>query len=255
MSKSTRALICIMLLTTGCSGIDSTTKLPLKENPGVKNNSLIEEDPMYLQAHLFNEIIEVSGQSTIMNPDNFVANVNRDFKLPADYKPEDLVVPNIRFSFDHIDDRRYIREDAANSLEQLFKAAEDNGVILYAVSGFRSYERQEELYEEAQSVQGENQSLVAMPGHSEHQTGLAMDVSSASINYALSQEFGETKEGKWVKDHAHLFGFIIRYPEGKEEVTGYSYEPWHLRYVGDIANDIYVREYTLEEYLEIVKKM
>ncbi|WP_054704188.1 M15 family metallopeptidase [Bacillus sp. JCM 19041] len=255
MYKSTMAFICMMMLTTGCSGIGSVTKLPLKEEPSLKSTSFNEEDPMYLQAHLFNEVIKVSGQPTIMNPDNYVANVNRDFKLPADYKPEDLVIPNIRFSFDYIDDRRYVREDAANSLEQLFEAAEDDGFILYAISGYRSYERQEVLYEEAQSVQGKNQSLVAMPGHSEHQTGLAIDISSASINYALSKKFGETEEGNWVKDHAHLFGFIIRYPEGKEEVTGYSYEPWHLRYVGDIATDIYVREYTLEEYLEVVKKM
>jgi D-alanyl-D-alanine carboxypeptidase len=90
----------------------------------------------------------------------------------------------------------------------------------------------------------------AYPGQSEHQTGLAMDVSSASVNYQLLESFGETTEGIWLAENAPDFGFIIRYPKGKEEITGYSYEPWHLRYLGiETALQVSARGITYEEYL------
>ena len=89
-----------------------------------------------------------------------------------------------------------------------------------------------------------------MPGSSEHQTGLTIDVSAQSVSYRLDQSFGDTKEGKWLAKHCHEYGFIIRYPEGKTHITGYDYEPWHLRYVGvDTAKEITGSGLTLEEYL------
>ncbi|EAO56830.1 D-alanyl-D-alanine metallocarboxypeptidase [Bacillus thuringiensis serovar israelensis ATCC 35646] len=90
----------------------------------------------------------------------------------------------------------------------------------------------------------------AKPGHSEHQTGLVMDVSAKSFDNKLEQEFEQTKEGKWLAKNAHKTGFIIRYPKGKEDVTGYEYEPWHIRYVGDIATNLFEKGLTLEEYKE-----
>jgi D-alanyl-D-alanine carboxypeptidase len=79
---------------------------------------------------------------------------------------------------------------------------------------------------------------------------LAIDVTSESVNYQLTERFGETPEGLWVEEHAHKFGFIIRYPEGKEEITGYQYEPWHLRYLGkELAADVAESGLTYEEYL------
>lgn len=93
-------------------------------------------------------------------------------------------------------------------------------------------------------------------GKSEHQTGLAMDETSRSVNLEITEEFGETKEGKWVKENAHRACFIIRYPIGKESITGYQYEPWHLRYVGkEKVSAIYENELTLEEYFQKVKKI
>ena len=90
----------------------------------------------------------------------------------------------------------------------------------------------------------------ARAGHSEHQTGLAVDITSDSVNEELTVEFGETEEGKWVAENAHRFGFIIRYPEDKTLLTGYQYEPWHLRYVGiDAATEIYENGWILEEYI------
>ena len=92
------------------------------------------------------------------------------------------------------------------------------------------------------------------PGHSEHQTVLTMDVSSKSANNELELAFANTKEGKWLKENVHRAGFIIRYPKGKENITGYAYEPWHIRYVGDIAESIYKDKLTLEEYMHQGKR-
>src|SRR5690606_29333728 len=92
----------------------------------------------------------------------------------------------------------------------------------------------------------------AYPGTSEHQTGLAMDVSTPNIDNALEAGLGDRVEGIWLRGHCAEFGFIIRYPQGKESITGYAYEPWHLRYVGvDIATTVMSEGITLEEYFDI----
>ena len=94
--------------------------------------------------------------------------------------------------------------------------------------------------------------ISALSGRSEHQTGLAMDISSKAMGYKLDQSFGNTLEGKWLSKNSAEFGFIIRYPKGKEAITGYTYEPWHMRYIGkDIAEEITNKGTTLEEYFEI----
>ena len=127
------------------------------------------------------------------------------------------------------------------------------GLELTAVSGYRSYKRQKSLHDTYVRRQGkaEADSVSAIPGTSEHQTGLAMDISSKSAKFQLEPIFGETAEGKWVAKHAHEFGFVIRYLEDKTETTEYSYEPWHLRYVGNpYATYIYKHHLTLEEAME-----
>ncbi|KYG32381.1 D-alanyl-D-alanine carboxypeptidase family protein [Alkalihalobacillus trypoxylicola] len=198
-----------------------------------------------------NEVMMVNGQAVVQNPENIHAAINREFLLPEGYRPDDLIVPNVRFSFEEDIDKRYLREEAAMALEELFKAAEADGIELYAISGFRSYERQDTLYENAISNHGSDQTVVAMPGQSEHQTGLAMDVSSNSNQFALTADFENTEEGQWVANRAHEFGYIIRYPKGKEEITGYDFEPWHIRYIGEeMAQILYENEWTLEEFLE-----
>ena len=93
----------------------------------------------------------------------------------------------------------------------------------------------------------------AVPGHSEHETGLAIDVSGSDGKCAATDCFGDTMEAKWLAEHAAEYGFIIRYPKGKESITGYKYEPWHLRYVGvQIASEIAEQASTLEEYYNAV---
>jgi len=194
----------------------------------------------------------VDGKTMVKNTDDILVLVNKNRNLPADYKPNDLVIPNVRFSFEENIEKKYMRKEAAQALEELFNEAEKSGIYLYAVSGFRSYERQKYLFDYRAARDGfeEANKLTAYPGQSEHQTGLAMDISCESLGFDLRQEFEQTAEGKWLKENAHKYGFIIRYPKGAEDITGYSYEPWHVRYVGkETADKIYERGITLEEYL------
>lgn len=141
---------------------------------------------------------------------------------------------------------------AFNKLNEKAKAA---GYEFDAFSTYRSYERQVELYNNYVARDGQEaaDTYSARPGFSEHQTGLAFDIGEVgnAADYA-DDRFGETEAGKWLAAHAHEFGFIMRYPEGKNEITGYKYESWHFRYVGkDIATKIYKENSTLEEYLQV----
>lgn len=188
----------------------------------------------------------------VNNPNDFLVLANKNHTLPDGFEPDDLTAPNVRFPFTEDLPKRYIRKDAAKALEQLFKKAESDGHILYGQSGYRSYERQAEVFNGHTSRLGKKEAkrVSAVPGQSEHQTGLAMDVTAASVDFELTQAFGDTKEGQWLKENAHEFGFIIRYEKGKEEITGYDYEPWHLRYVDkEVAKVIKENDLTLEEYL------
>lgn len=190
------------------------------------------------------------GSITIVSPNTMDVVVNKNRKLPSNYKPDDLVVPNVKFAFDGIQEKSHLRKEAAIALEKLFALAKQDGIVLYAISGFRSEQYQQTVYKRNVKTQGQVQAdkVSAKPGHSEHQTGLTMDVSANSVNNTLETQFANTIEGKWLKNNAHRAGFIIRYLKGKEHITGYSYEPWHIRYVGDIAKEIYEKGITLEEY-------
>ncbi len=186
-------------------------------------------------------------------PDSITVLVNKKYKMSKDYIPADLVVPNIPFSFYGTFEKSYVREVTARALEKLFAKAATKNIILKGVSGYRSYARQEEIYNRNVNTRGkETTNLVsASPGSSEHQTGLTIDVSSESVGCALETSFGDTAEGKWLARNCHKYGFIIRYPEDKTEITGYSYEPWHIRYVGKkLATYLYKKNLTLEEYYQ-----
>lgn len=195
----------------------------------------------------------VLPERTVTNPDDVLAVVNKHRRLPADYEPQDLVQPDVPQYFQG-EDLPYnkVRLDAAEALERLFERAEQEGLQLVARSGYRSYATQVEVFARNEQKHGEEKAnkYSARPGESEHQTGLAMDVTGPAVGHELVTEFEETEEGKWLERHAAEFGFIIRYPEGKEEMTGYQYEPWHLRYVGNEAAAIIMSEnLTLEEYV------
>ncbi|WP_421383867.1 D-alanyl-D-alanine carboxypeptidase family protein [Bacillus salacetis] len=182
------------------------------------------------------------------NKDDIVL-VNKEHSLSSGYIPSNLVVPNVPF----VSDQEKMKSHAADALEELFAEADSEGINLYASSGYRSYEYQQDVHQYYVNQYGEDYAnqISAKPGESEHQTGLVMDVTSPSVDYQLIQEFGDTAAGEWVEEHADDYGFIVRYPEGKQSITGYQYEPWHLRYVGEShAEQIMSQNITLEEYLK-----
>lgn len=255
----------LTILINGCSQIDSLlNKLPFTADEPSKNQQAQEDisplnDPLSLESIFFNEIKEVDGKNVIQNSSNVMALVNKDFYLPEDYSPGDLVRPNVEFSFGEEEiEKSLMRKEAAVALENMFAAAAKNGIELYAISGYRSYSRQQSLFEAEVNRVGLEKATqaVAFPGASEHQTGLAMDISSKSNKLYLNEAFADTTEGKWLKDNAYRFGFILRYPKEKKDITNYMYEPWHFRYVGiKAATIMYEHNWTLEEYFNEVKKI
>jgi zinc D-Ala-D-Ala carboxypeptidase len=186
----------------------------------------------------------------VADPLSVTVLVNKRWRLPPGWEPPDLVEPAVAFTFAGDDSKRLLREPAARALESLFAAAAEAGTPLAAVSGYRSEQTQADLYGLAVSRRGEAQADAhnARPGHSEHQTGLAMDVTGADGTCAVEDCFGTTPEAAWLAEHAAEHGFIVRYPAGKEAVTGYAFEPWHLRYVGvDLARHLTTDGLALEE--------
>lgn len=158
---------------------------------------------------------------------------NKTYSLPASYNPGALT------------------PDTDQAFAMLQKAAKLDGLTMNCVSGFRSYQTQDTLYHNyvARDGQAGADRISARPGHSEHQTGMAIDV-----NYA-GDDFNDTPEAKWLAENSWKYGFIIRYPKGKEDITGFKYESWHIRYVGtDYAKLIYESGLTLEEYFGITSK-
>lgn len=186
-----------------------------------------------------------------LDPGSITVFVNPEHSLPKSYIPDNLVTVNVFFNLKSYDERTLMRAEAAQALERLFAAAREDGYELCGVSGYRSYSRQKQIFINNILTKGREYTLKysAVPGASEHQTGLAMDVSCKSLRYNLSTSFSETPEGKWLAQNAHHYGYIIRYPKGKAHITGYAYEPWHIRYVGKgLAKYLYENDLTLEEY-------
>ena len=233
----------------GTDGGESDTKMADYEY--YYTNSPVEEESMddYINSTAVpKEYIEVDT-----DPDSYGVLVNRTYLLSKDYIPADLMVPDIPFSFTGTYEKSYMRKQAANALEKLFAGAAKKGYQLKGVSAYRSYDRQKQIYNNNVRNRGTTKTdkVSAVPGSSEHQTGLSIDVSCNSVNCTLEKSFGKTPEGKWLRDHCHKYGFIIRYPQNKSKITGYSYEPWHIRYVGkNLAKHLYKNDLTLEEYYQ-----
>ncbi len=185
-----------------------------------------------------------------INLDNLLTLVNKNYALKKDYIPNHLVfTEEVNLLIDD-NSRYYLQEEAYQAYKALFKEAKKHGYILYLSNGYRSYQKQEMIYNRYTLEIGNADLFSARPGHSEHQTGLAVDITCRAIEFLLIEDFSNTEEGQFIKHNAHRFGFIERYPKDKEDITGYRYEPWHLRYVGvDVATIIYENNLTLEEYL------
>lgn len=163
---------------------------------------------------------------------------------PLSYVPADLIPVG----------RTNMSKEAAQDFNAMVRAAAADGVSVLAISGYRSYAEQADLYGRYLETfgQGRAAELSAEPGHSEHQTGLAVDIGDPSGACPLMECFAYTPAGAWAADNSWRYGFIIRYPAGAHAVTGYSYEPWHLRHVGvDTATEMHrTGASTLEGYLE-----
>lgn len=185
---------------------------------------------------------------------DFTFLVNRTHPLRPSFVPEELCVCHFSFCADLTEEKRMLCSTAAQAAGRLFEYGKSFGHHFYGISGYRSYKTQESLYQKRVRISSEAEAdlYVARPGCSEHQTGLALDVSAPSAGLALEEFFSDTPEGKWLSVYAPMFGFIIRYPRGKESVTGYAYEPWHIRYVGrSLSLYLSLTGLTLEEYYRL----
>lgn len=191
-----------------------------KENNDVKEENTSNNEP---------EIKNIDGLTYV----NGILIVNKTYSLPKDYDPGSLSV------------------DAKNAFDEMQNVAKNDNIKLWIASGYRSYSLQTNLYNSYVLKDGKAKAdtYSARPGHSEHQTGLAMDLN------IIDSSFEGTPEAIWIEKNCYKYGFIIRYPKGKEEITGYKYEPWHVRYLGkELAEKVYNSGKTLEEYLNITSK-
>lgn len=205
---------------------DVEAELPITPEPD-------EEVPEEAKdATVYPEGIELPEEPAYVNG---ILLANKQNPLPSDYAPG--VDPEAKEAFGAL---------RAEALEE--------GIDLTAFSVFRDFARQKVLYEGYVAKDGEAKAdrYSARPGFSEHQTGLAFDIGeTGQEQHWAKPTFGDTDAGKWVAQNAHRFGFILRYPEGKEQLTGYMHESWHFRYVGEqAATEIFEADITLEEYLE-----
>ncbi len=182
--------------------------------------------------------------NVIKNPDNLLVLVNKNNCLSKNYIPNDLVVLETNYSKEN----KIVRKLVKDNIISLIDDASDLGYYLNVTSGYRNFDYQNSLFEYYSNEYSLNYALnsSAKPGHSEHQTGLAIDIEGSNFDY---DDFENAKEFNWMINNCHKYGFILRYPLGKEHITGFKYEPWHYRYVGiDVATYIMENNITLEEY-------
>ena len=180
---------------------------------------------------------------------DYLSLVNRDNLLDKTYIPRDLVDSKSIYRDNILIDRK------VNEMFNFMKMeALKNGYDIDIMSGYRDYNYQEKIYNKLVNDKGINYAFRynAEPGASEHQTGLAIDICIYRENNCyIEHEISEFEEIKWLHKNAHRFGFILRYPKDMEDITGYNYEPWHFRYVGNKASYIYYNNLTLEDYISL----
>jgi len=256
MSKEIKRLmmasVLVFLLVLGaCS--DDDIVYNLIEGTEYVPDELTETEDEPREPVQFCGLADPDEAGTISNEEalSYLVLVNRCYRVSSEFSPEDLSPINVESVRILEGSHHLLRESAARAVEELFQAAEEDGVILVASSGYRSYAWQTHFHTNAVANHGleEGRRISAVPGHSEHQLGLALDLSTRELDGALVQAFTSTPEGIWVNQNAHRFGFIISYPEGREEDTGFIYEPWHIRFVGvEAATEIFNAGQILEEF-------
>lgn len=170
--------------------------------------------------------------------------VNKYYQLTKNYTPNSIVAISTQYSYEGNE----ISKDVYSAYRSMWNAAKEEGYTLIVTSSYRDYESQDTVWNDLANSYGDEKAdaRAARAGHSEHQTGLALDI----VTYnSYNNDFDQTEEFKWLQKNAHKYGFILRFPKGKEDITGYSYESWHYRYVGiDVATKIHNLGITYDEY-------
>jgi D-alanyl-D-alanine carboxypeptidase len=190
-------------------------------------------------------------QYSINQASSLWAIVNKGRSLPSTYTPAGLTVPKVPLRLSASAAEMSVRPEMAAALQTMFSDAKGQGLNFMLASGYRSYAAQSAVYSSyaAQSGAAQADTFSARPGHSEHQTGLAADVEPVSRVCEVEQCFENTPEGQWLAANSYKYGLIVRYQKGKENLTGYEYEPWHVRFVGtDLAAQIHASGQTLEQF-------
>lgn len=242
--KSKKIVSCILavLILSGCSA------KPKDNHENTPNsNQQVSQDP---STNTNTGELEMNIPD-LTSLDSITLIVNKQHGLPSDYVPSNLVKPDVPLTKSSI----MLQEVAADAMKEMFDAAKEDGVKLMIGSGYRSYDYQTTLYNNYVQRDGQKAAdrYSAKPGLSEHQTGLAADLSSGDGECYLKGCFKDTKEGQWLAENAWEYGFILRYPEEKEEITGYIFEPWHYRYFGlEQAKLIFDSGLTVEEYYQLL---
>ena len=277
------AIIIVVVIIKLIQGFDTThkdlVKLGYTDNDATKMMELLNEEQItsileseyfeiipkiitakYYIPKNYNEYLEVAKNNEITDENSLIASVNtKTYKnakvtdkeadynninmlvnkynyLPENYEVTDLINISTMYAYEG----HKTKQEVNNEYIRMAKDAQEQGLILIVNSSFRTFKEQQEQYDI--STNG----FAAKPGYSEHQTGLALDIVTHNT---IGNQFEESDEFKWLKENAHKYGFILRYPKGKEEITGYAYESWHYRYLGtDLATKVYNSNITYEEY-------
>lgn len=223
------------------------------ETAANKGEIWVSSDPSVATVDMYGNITGVSvGKCTVTvtSADNPAVSATVNVSVIADVEPtyiDGILVVNKTYALPKSYAPGWDAE-ASSQLWTMFADAKNQGINLWVNSGYRSYTDQYIIYHAyvAEDGQANADRYSARPGHSEHQTGLAFDLND------LKHDFGDTVEGKWLADNCHKYGFILRYPKEKESITGYIYEPWHIRYLGvQKATEVYESGLCLEEFLGI----
>lgn len=211
----------------------------------IEKNYNYEDTVTFVNAYLDKDYYTNDVNLTIEEMDKIDVIVNKYYKLSKDYEPSDLTQINSKFASGS---NQRLRKEAATKFEEMATDALDNGFKIYAGSTYRSYDYQLGLYNRYVAKDGfdEAETYSARAGYSEHQLGLAVDIINGNWQYLSEND----KEYTWLIENSYKYGFILRYPRGKEYITGYVFEDWHFRYLGiDLATKVYNSGLTYDEYI------
>lgn len=215
-----------------------------EKSPGTSSSSTSQQTNK-------NTVAFDKSKYSIDDPDSIWIIVNKKRPISTTFIPSNLVTPDVKRDSSDSDAEQQVRKEVGSSIESMFADAKKEGLDLMLASGYRSAALQKTYYDGyvARDGQAAADRYSARPGTSEHQTGLAFDVARGDRKCYLEICFADTPEGKWLAANAYKYGLVLRYQNGKEDITGYQYEPWHFRYVGTaLAEQINKSGQTLEEF-------